>query len=88
MTTEYTGPEFVLILREGTDEEGKPTLEAAGVSRPEEFIPNSPAHVVGRFIGQNMGLLASMAVRQAEPPPETPAVIGPDRERTILLPGG
>lgn len=87
----YTGSEFAIVLRNGAD--GK-SVEMAGVARPEQF-DGTPAHVVGSFICTNFDTLAKLAAQsfaaagtgEDGPDDTTPKVIGPDRERVILLPG-
>ena len=89
----YEGPEVILILRDG---EGGQTIEMAGVTRPEQFDPKSPAHVVGKFIAENVAtlvILASQGSQLVQPDPVDepaisglPEIIGPDRERTIIVP--
>jgi hypothetical protein len=85
----YEGPEVILILRDGDG-----TVEIAGVSRPEQFDKTSPAHLVGKFIGDNIHVLVGLAAKGddlSEPDEEpaisgVPEIIGPHRERTIIVP--
>jgi hypothetical protein len=91
-----TAPQFVLILQDNGDK-----IEMAGVQKPAEFDPNSAAHIVGRWLGENMALVIQMAkgsfgaaaslqqesARLEDGEGEAEDVIGPDRERTIVMPG-
>lgn len=90
---EYDGHEFVMILREGKDATGAPTLEAAGVIRPEPLDLNHPVHRVGHFVAANINAIAAAAMQMGSVPtkeqnPAEPQVITGDRERTIVLPPG
>lgn len=50
--------QFLLVLQDNLE---SGNLDIAGVQKPEEFKPNSPAHVVGRFIQNNLGLIINAA---------------------------
>jgi hypothetical protein len=76
-------PQVLVILQ---DNLATGELEIGGIQRPLEFNPNSPAHVVGKFLSENMEQICVAAV--ASQRPATPDVIDGDRERTIVLPGG
>lgn len=88
----YEGPEFVIVIREGKDETGAATVEMAALGRPEPLDFSNPIHAIGAFIASNFQGIAQAAAQMArqatqEPAVEEAKVIGPDRERTILLPG-
>ncbi len=91
----YEGPEFVIVIREGKDDQGETTIEMAALGRPEPLDLGNPVHAIGAFIATNfrgISQAAAMMARQAAEGPgaeqvEETKVIGPDRERTILLPG-
>lgn len=76
--------EFVLILQQV---DGK--LEVAGVQKPEKFDAAEVPHVFGQWLQNNLPQMLSLAMAEARAkaaPPET--VVGPDRERTLVLPDG
>lgn len=89
MTTEQEqnkAPRVVLIFQDNlvTGE-----LDIGGVQAPQEFNPKSPAHVVGRFLAENMEQLILAAANQGVSKPDVgESIIGPDRERTIITETG
>lgn len=79
-------PQVLIILQ---DNPATGELDVGGVQRPTEFNPESPAHVVGKFIAENLEQIISAARQSAQVnvPDVGESIIGPDRERTIILPG-
>ena len=76
----------VLIILQDNPQTGE--LDVGGVQRPTEFNPKSPAHVVGKFIAENLNqiVMAAAHASRANAPDVGESIIGPDRERTIVLP--
>ena len=77
----------VLIIIMDNPQTGE--LEVAGVQEPQEFNPKSPAHIVGKFIAENMQEIIAAAAMSARvnSPDVGQSIIGPDRERTIVASG-
>lgn len=86
-TQEIKPPQVVIILQDNltTGE-----LDVGGVQHPSEHNPKSPAHVVGKWIAENFEQIIAAAAASAagvDRPDVGESIIGPDRERTIILPG-
>lgn len=56
------GSMFMLILKDGVEPN---SVDIAGLQRPEEYNPQSPAHVIGAWLRENFEEVAARA-RQAE----------------------
>lgn len=54
--------QFVLILQDNPDTN---ELEIAGVQKPEQFDEKSPAHIVGKFLADNMASVVEVARAEA-----------------------
>lgn len=81
-------PQVLIILQ---DNLSTGELDVGGVQRPSEFNAKSPAHVVGKFIAENLDqiiIAAQHAAAGLDRPDVGESIIGPDRERTIILPPG
>ena len=73
----------VLIILQDNPETGE--LDVGGVQRPLEFNPKSPAHVVGKWIAENLAeIVVAASNPQVNEPDTGPSIIGPDREHTIV----
>lgn len=80
------GPSVMLIL---TDNLSTGELEVACFQRPSEHKPGSPAHTVGKWLNDNLSEIieTARASAAANRPDVGQSIIGPDRERTIVVPG-
>ena len=79
-------PQVLIILQ---DNPATGELEIGGVQRPLEFNPKSPAHVVGQWISEHLDQICTVAAARLaglDRPDVGESIIGPDRERTIILP--
>lgn len=78
---------FMVILQDDPANPGH--VNVGGTQTPPEFQPRSAAHVVGRFIQNNLSdiILAAQYDWLAKNRKPDAQVITGDRERTILLPG-
>lgn len=80
----------VLIILNDNLDTGE--LEIGGIQRPLEYSDTSPAHRVGKFLADNMQQIVAAAAAGARIAPDEddeddqPQIIGPDRERTIVVP--
>lgn len=54
--------QFVLILQDNPE---TGALDVAGTQAPAEFIETSPAHIVGRFIQENLEAIVAAAANEA-----------------------
>jgi len=84
------GSPQVLIILQDNPETGD--LDIGGVQRPSEHNPKSPAHIVGKWIAEHMDDIVRQAAAESRgqtinAPDVGESIIGPDRERTLLLPG-
>lgn len=82
-TNEAQPPQVLIILM---DNPSTGELEIGGIQRPLEFNPQSPAHVVGKFLAEHMHevIAAAQSVAAVNKPDVGESIIGPDRERTIV----
>lgn len=78
---EPIGPSVMLIL---TDNLSTGELEVACFQRPSETKAGSPAHTVGKWLTENLQQIVSAAANR---PDVGQSIIGPDRERTIVVRG-
>ena len=81
--------QFILILQDG-DQPGH--INVAGAQRPVEHDPNSPSHIVGKFIQDNLGMIINAAVADMSRGLGVEALAGGPEiakpgEKTIILPG-
>jgi len=87
LNSDADAPSVVIVLQDNlrTGE-----LEIGGVQKPIEFNPRSAAHVVGKFLAENMDQILAAAASQAavNRPDAGESIIGPDRERTIVVESG
>lgn len=82
-------PQVLIVLQDNLE---TGDLDIGGVQRPHEHNPNSPAHIVGKWIAEHMDDIVAQAAlesrdRTINMPDVGESIIGPDRERTIILPG-
>lgn len=83
MSEETVKTPQVLIILHDNPETGE--LEIGGVQRPVEFNPKSPAHVVGKWIADNLEqIVLAVSQPRVNEPDVGPSIIGPDREHTIV----
>ena len=54
--------QFLLVM---VDNPATGELEVGGTQQPIEFNPNSPAHIVGRFIKDNLAQIIEVARQEA-----------------------
>jgi len=76
-----------LIILEDNIDTGN--LDVDGIVQPEQHDPKSPAHIVAKFIADNMDelvLAAATGGQRVTSPDVGEPIIGPDREHTIVLP--
>ena len=80
-----TVPSVLIVLQ---DNVATGEIEIGGMQRPLEFNPASAAHVIGKFIAEHIGEICAAAMQEtkANSPDVGESVIGPDRERTLVLP--
>lgn len=83
---EPIGPSVMLIL---TDNLSTGELEVACFQRPSETKAGSPAHTVGKWLTENLQQIVSAAASSAAAnrPDVGQSIIGPDRERTVIVRG-
>lgn len=87
MTGTTDTPQVLIILQ---DNPATGELDVGGVQRPSEHNPKSPAHIVGKWIAEHLEEIILAATQPAtgiDEPDVGASIIGPDRERTIILPG-
>ena len=92
-------PQFLLVLQ---DNLATGEVEVGGAQQPLEFDPRSPSHVIGLYIREHLQEIflaaqteASQASRDEvraraaglDQPDVGESILGPDRERTILIGG-
>lgn len=77
---------FMLILQDDVND--PLNVNIGGTQHPVQFQPGSPAHVIGEWIKNHLEdiIVAARTEHLSQAKPDL--VIGPDRERTIVLPAG
>lgn len=71
-------PQFVLVLRDNA--EGG--IEAAGLTEPEQFVGTSPAHIIGRWLSENLDEITQRAALDHKRK-QAPAILV-EPEKTII----
>jgi hypothetical protein len=79
-TPQPLSPQFLLVLQDNP-ETGE--LDVAGAQRPQQHDDKSPAHIVGRWIHDNLAEIVEVARRSAAPVDQK--VITDERHRTIIV---